>query len=41
MYLKEIEYAGVSWIHLAYDGDQWWASVNRIKDEKILYQVSN
>jgi hypothetical protein len=25
---KEIGWKGVDWIHLAYDGDQWWAVVN-------------
>jgi hypothetical protein len=28
MDIKEIEWEGVEWIHLAYARDQWWALVN-------------
>jgi hypothetical protein len=28
MYLKEIEYVGVDWIHLARERDHWWGFVN-------------
>jgi hypothetical protein len=28
MYLKEMEWEGVEWMHLAYDRNQWWALAN-------------
>jgi hypothetical protein len=30
MYLGEIGWKGVDWIHLAYDGIQQWALVNMV-----------
>jgi hypothetical protein len=30
MDLREIEWEGVDWIHLAQDGDQWRAVVNTV-----------
>jgi hypothetical protein len=31
MDLREIEYAGMDWIHLAQNGNQWWALANKCK----------
>jgi hypothetical protein len=28
IYIKEREWAGMDWIHLAQDRDQWWAPLN-------------
>jgi hypothetical protein len=28
--LRETEWEGVDWIHLAQDRDQWWAVVNMV-----------
>jgi hypothetical protein len=30
MGLKEIGWEGLNWIHLAQDGDKWWALVNSV-----------
>jgi hypothetical protein len=30
MYLKELAYEGVGWIHLTQDRDQWLALVNTV-----------
>jgi hypothetical protein len=30
MDLREIGYESVDWMHLAQDGDQWWAVVNMV-----------
>jgi hypothetical protein len=30
MDLREIEWEGVDWMHLAQDMDQWWADVNTV-----------
>jgi hypothetical protein len=30
IYLKEIEWEGVHWIHLAQDRDQFWVLVNMV-----------
>jgi hypothetical protein len=30
MYLREIVWDGVDWIHMAQDRDQWWAVVNMV-----------
>lgn len=27
---KELECEGVKWIHLAQDGDQWWAVMKKV-----------
>jgi hypothetical protein len=31
MYLKEIEWEGVEWMHLVQDRNQWWAVVYTVQ----------
>jgi hypothetical protein len=33
--LSEIWWKGVDWIHLAQDGDQWWAVVNTVMNFRV------
>jgi hypothetical protein len=33
--LKKIGWEGVDWIHLAQDGDRWWAVVNMVMNFRI------
>jgi hypothetical protein len=35
MHIREIEWAGVEWIHLAQDRDQWRALVNTVMNLRI------
>jgi hypothetical protein len=30
IYLREIEWGGEDWIHMAQDKDQWWVLVNMV-----------
>lgn len=42
IYLKEMEYEGAEWIHVAHDGNQWWANEasGSITDVEFLDQIS-
>jgi hypothetical protein len=35
MDLREIEWEGVDWTHLAQDRDQWWAVVNKVMNLRV------
>jgi hypothetical protein len=35
MDLKEIGWEGVDWMHVAQDGDQWWALVNAVMNLRV------
>jgi hypothetical protein len=35
MELREIEWEGVDWIHLAQDRDKWWAVVNTVMNVRV------
>jgi hypothetical protein len=35
MYLKEIGWGSMDWIHLVRDRDQWWALVNSVMNLKV------
>lgn len=41
MDLEEIEWEIVDWIHLADDGDQWWAVVNAVMNSQVPYSAGN
>jgi hypothetical protein len=36
MDLREIEWEGAEWIHLAQDRDQWWVLVNTVMNIRVL-----
>jgi hypothetical protein len=36
LYLREIGWGGVEWIHLAQDRDQWQAVVNTVMNHQVL-----
>jgi hypothetical protein len=36
MYLREIGWENVEWIHLARDRDSWWAAVNAVMNLWVL-----
>jgi hypothetical protein len=39
--LREIEWEGVDWIHLAQDRDQWWAPVNTVMNFRVPLKAGN
>jgi hypothetical protein len=39
--LREIQWEGMDWIHLAKDGDLWWALLNIIEGGEFLDQPSD
>jgi hypothetical protein len=38
MYLREIGWGGMDWIDLAYDGEQWRAPVNVVRNSSSSAQ---
>jgi hypothetical protein len=41
MDLREIEWEGVEWMHLAQDRDQWRAFVNTVMKLRVAYKAVN
>jgi len=41
MYIGEIGWEGVDWIHLAQDMDQWRVLVNTVMDLRVLGKVGS
>jgi hypothetical protein len=41
VYLREIEWSGMDWIHLAQDRDQWRALVNTIMKLRVREKLVN
>jgi hypothetical protein len=39
MHLREIEWGGVDWIHLAQDRDEWRALVNTVMNLWVPYNI--
>jgi hypothetical protein len=41
MYLREIGWESVVWMHVAHDKDQWWTLVNTIMNRQVSQKAGN